>query len=147
MSSLLILIYIKTLLCLSRGHLQKLKHRASQKIHPVYNEMTFQGCKTHHPEKPERPLLDLLKVTPAWKTASLPKRLDKVVAIMFECIIKSDNYLCMLTVGTSDFIDYNKCTAAVLDGLALIKQTNSECPRPGPQGQQMVPRIPILTLA
>lgn len=79
--------------------------------------------------------------------ASLPERLEKVVAIMFECIIKSDSYLCMLTIVTSDFIDYNKCTTAVLDGLALIKQTNFECPRPGPQGQQMVPRIPILTLA
>lgn len=79
--------------------------------------------------------------------ASLSKRLEKLVAITFECIIKSDNYVCMLTIATSDFIDSNKCTAAVLDGLALIKQTNFECPRPGLQGQQMVPRIPILTLA
>lgn len=79
--------------------------------------------------------------------ASLPKRLGKVVAITFECTIKSDNYLRTLTIGTPDFIDYNKRTAAVLDGLALIKQTNFERPRPEPQGQQMVPRIPILTLA
>lgn len=102
--------------------------------------------KPHHPEKPERPLLDLLKVTPAWKMASLPERLEKVVAIMFEWIIKSDSYLCMLTIGTSDFTDSNKCTAAVLNGLALIKQTDSECSRLEPQGEQMVPRIPILTL-
>jgi len=61
--------------------------------------------------------------------------------------MKSDNYLRPLTTGASDCTDYNKCTAAVLDGLALIKQTNFERPRPGPQGQQMVPRIPILTLA
>lgn len=104
--------------------------------------MPFQESKSHLPEKPERPSLDLLKVTTAWKTASLPKSLEKVVAITLECIIKSDNYLWMLTVATSDFTD-----SAVLDGLALIKQTESECPRPGPRGQQMVPRTPILTLA
>lgn len=109
--------------------------------------MTFQESKTHLPQKPERPLLDLLKVTTAWKTASLPKSLEKVVAITLECIIKSDNYVWMLTVATSDFMDSNEGSAAVLDGLALIKQTNSECPRPGPGGQQMVPRTPILTLA